>query len=68
MNPFLVELGREKISSEPDLCSSKFVIEDNVGESIHIHYRNMRLELTIKEFMELSKGLKDSLETLEKWE
>ena len=25
-------------------------IEDNIGEGIHIHYKNFRLDLTIKDF------------------
>ncbi|WP_027206061.1 hypothetical protein [Butyrivibrio fibrisolvens] len=28
----------------------RFDIEDNIGEAIHIHYKDIRLDLTIKEF------------------
>lgn len=34
-------------------------IEDNVGESIHIHYRDLRIDLTISDFDSLTKKLKE---------
>lgn len=39
----------------------RFVIEDNIGESIHLHIDNMRVDFTIKEFLEFSKMVRDSL-------
>lgn len=33
-------------------------IEDNIGESIHIHINNMRFDLTIDEFLALEKEIK----------
>jgi len=68
MNPFVVELDKDELSPKPDLYSQKFVIEDNIGEGIHIHYRNMRFEMSISEFKEFSKGIKNALEELNKWE
>lgn len=68
MNPFVVELVKDEISPKPDLFNQKFVIEDNVGEGIHIHYRNMRFEMSIPEFEEFSNGIENALEELEKWE
>jgi len=35
----------------------RLVIEDNIGESIHIHYNNIRLDFTIDDFMKFSEGL-----------
>ena len=32
-------------------------IEDNVGEAIHIHYKNIRLDLTTAEFEKLSSAM-----------
>jgi len=32
-------------------------IEDNIGEGIHIHYKNLRFDLTIKDFIELAKAI-----------
>ena len=39
----------------------RFVLEDNIGESIHLHIENMRLDFTIKEFLEFSKMISESL-------
>lgn len=33
----------------------RFCIEDNIGESIHIHYKDIRLDLTVAEFSELAE-------------
>ena len=30
-------------------------IEDNIGEEMHIHYKNFRLDFTIEDFLELAK-------------
>ena len=35
----------------------RFDIEDNIGEAIHIHYLDMRLDLTIKEFFALASDI-----------
>lgn len=35
----------------------RFCIEDNIGESIHIHYKDIRLDLTIQEFRELAEKM-----------
>lgn len=37
----------------------RFEIEDNVGEAIHIHYKDIRLDMTIQEFHELADALRD---------
>lgn len=43
----------------------RFLIEDNIGESIHIHIDNMRLDFTIKEYLNFSNLIKDSLKELD---
>lgn len=43
----------------------RFQIEDNIGESIHLHIDNMRIDFTINEFLEFSQMLKDSLYELD---
>jgi hypothetical protein len=43
----------------------RFVIEDNIGESIHLHIDNMRVDFTINEFLEFSKMIKESLKVLD---
>ncbi len=42
MNIFIDELATSRVAPRPDVASRKFVVEDNVGESIHIHLRNLR--------------------------
>ena len=32
----------------------RFQIEDNIGESIHLHVDNMRIDLSVNEFFELT--------------
>ncbi|MDD3084044.1 MAG: hypothetical protein PHP82_03405 [Candidatus ainarchaeum sp.] len=43
----------------------RFQIEDNIGEGIHIHVNNFRFDLTIKEFLEFSKTIRQSLNALD---
>ena len=38
-----------------------FRVEDNLGESIHLHYKNIRVDLTIKDLMELSSVCEKSI-------
>lgn len=49
----------------------KFQVEDNIGESIHLHIDNMRVDLSIKDFLKLSDeidSLMQSIENVEKYE
>lgn len=39
----------------------RFQVEDNIGEAIHLHIDNMRIDFTINEFLEFSQMIKDSL-------
>lgn len=58
MNVNVHLLAEETISTEPDIASTKFAIEDNIGESIHLHYRNIRYEFTIDEFINFGELVK----------
>ena len=42
------------LSSSKALKLNSFRVEDNIGECIHIHYGNLRLDFTIREFLQLS--------------
>jgi hypothetical protein len=42
----------------------RFEIEDNVGEAIHVHYRDIRLDLTIKEFYALAEKAEKCINSL----
>lgn len=43
----------------------RFVLEDNIGESIHLHIDNMRVDFTIKEFLSFADMIRDSLKDLD---
>jgi hypothetical protein len=48
-------LDEQKIKEKPDLDQNKFQVELNKPGIIHIHYRNFRLDLSLKEFEELTE-------------
>lgn len=61
-NPAVITLAD---ASDKKAKFKRFVIEDNIGESIHLHIDNMRVDLTIKEFLEFSQMIRDSLKDLD---
>lgn len=64
MNIFVQELAHESIDGEPETGSARIAIEDNVGESIHIHYRNARLEMSISDFVTFAEEVSEAKEVL----
>ena len=42
-------------------------IEDNIGEEMHIHYKNFRMDYTVKDFLELARACDDALTNLQKY-
>jgi hypothetical protein len=42
----------------------RFIIEDNIGEAIHLHVDNMRIDFTIKEFLDFSSLIRVSLDNV----
>jgi len=44
--------------------NNRLDIEDNIGEGIHIHYKNFRLDYTIEEFLGYAEACKKALEEL----
>lgn len=50
MNVFVYELATGDVDPEPDITPEKFVVEDNIGEGIHVHHRNVRVELSIDDY------------------
>lgn len=57
MNIFVYNLSKTLIDASPELLAERFVIEDNVGEAIHLHYRNLRIDFTVDEYMEFADQL-----------
>ena len=44
--------------------SCRLEIEDNIGEGIHIHYKNFRLDYTIEEFLNFSNACEEALASI----
>lgn len=63
MNILLYQLAEGKVKPKPN-AATKLVVEDNVGESIHIHIRNIRLEMSIGDFIDFSKQIEEAAEGL----
>jgi hypothetical protein len=57
-NPGVIKLAEKKIGNH------KLWIDDNIGESIHIHYDQFRIELTIDEFRKLADSLRGIFDDL----
>lgn len=60
-NPGLIVLAAAP-SITPNL--RRFVIEDNIGEAIHIHWNQIRLDFTIEEFLSFSYEVGKTLKKL----
>ena len=55
-------LAESSVKKKCDLLATRLISEDNKGESFHIHFRNMRLELSEQEFRALCEHLIRSYE------
>lgn len=65
MNIFVQLLASDPIEPEPDVAATKFDVEDNVGESIHVHLRNVRVEMSIEDYEQFTDELIAARESLE---
>lgn len=59
MGHSLVKLAKKEIPSK-SIFSNRFVIE--IAEKVHLHYRNLRINLNLSDFLELCRGCVASLE------
>lgn len=55
-NPGVITLSTKKLTNGEELR-----IEDNLGEAIHIHYEDIRLDLTVNEFRELVQTISNTI-------
>lgn len=67
MNLLVKTLDKRDISPKP-LNESTLVVEDNIGESIHIHFRNIRMEMSLEDFGKFNRNLNKAKRRLETWE
>lgn len=65
VNLFVQKLEETEIDPESEYFPTRMVIEDNVGESIHVHYRNIRLDFTIDDFLCFSGNIVSAMEEIE---
>lgn len=65
MNIFVHNLGKSFVDESPDLLADRFVIEDNVGEAIHVHYRNLRIDFSVDEYRTFADKLSEAREKLD---
>ena len=49
------------LASQTTKSGGSFRVEDNIGEAIHLHYENFRIDLSIKDFLKLCDIIEDSL-------
>tara|TARA_R110001599_G_scaffold243644_1_gene443483 strand:+ start:1527 stop:2492 length:966 start_codon:yes stop_codon:yes gene_type:complete len=59
VNVGMVILSQKHLSAP--IMNNRLDIEDNIGEGIHIHYKNLRLDFTIEDYIELAKACDTSL-------
>lgn len=57
-NPGVIELASTVIGGT---CLR---IEDNIGEAIHLHFGNMRIDMTVKKFLRFAEALADCMEKM----
>lgn len=57
-NPAVITL---EDASNPKAKIKRFVLEDNIGESLHLHIDNMRIDFTVKEFLAFTQMIRSSL-------
>ena len=58
-------LGEKHPKTQPDYFAEKFVIE--LCENVHIHYRNIRIELSMNELMDFYRIMRDSMANLQEY-
>ena len=67
MNLLVDVLSEGELDPEPHNATT-LVAEDCIGEAVHLHYRNVRLEMSIDDFSTFVENLESATEELEQWE
>lgn len=65
MNVFSYLLSEGDLEPTPDFDAEKFTVDDNVGEAVHVHYRNLRVEFSVDDFRRFAEGCESAREVLE---
>lgn len=64
MNIFIRELASGSVEDTPDIASSKLIVEDNIGESVHVHWRNIRFEMSIEDYCDFAEKISNAKKSL----
>lgn len=65
-NPGVIVLTKTQLRNTQ--LHHRLDIEDNIGEEMHIHYKNFRMDYTVKDFLELARACDDALINLQKYQ
>lgn len=65
MNVFSYDLASKDIADAPPKAAGKLKVDDNIGESVHIHYRNVRLEFSVADYIEFANEIEKAAENLD---
>ena len=63
INPAVISLASLQKFKNLDF-PYRFEIEDNIGEAVHIHFKDIRLDFTVQEFERLAEDCEEILEEL----
>ena len=61
-NPGVIILAKEQLRGT--FMHHRLDIEDNIGEEMHIHYKNFRFDFTVRDFLEFARAMDESLKNL----
>lgn len=67
MNVLATKLASTDIG-EPYYSAHELWVDDNVGEAVHIHFRNVRIDLSVNDYYLVTEKLKNAQEKLEQYE
>jgi len=65
-NPGVIVLTKTQLRNTQ--LHHRLDIEDNIGEEMHIHYKNFRMDYTVRDFLELARACDNALTNLQKYE
>jgi hypothetical protein len=65
MNTMVYKLSGKIIPGKPSRCPRKLTIDDNIGESVHLHYRNFRIEFRVKDYLKFAENIALAKKNLE---
>lgn len=63
INPGVITLASLN-DGKKNILPYRFCIEDNIGEAIHIHFKDIRLDLTVKQFLSIASQCYDIINDL----